>query len=392
MTSEPRRVVATGIGVVTAAGIGHEPFWKSLFSPQWDGHRRIEAWDPTPWIESRQARHTDRGTQFAVAAADLAITDAGGLGANPERSGVLLGTGLGGLGTMEAQVGVRHERGDRRVSPFVVPMVMPNAAAAAVSTRLGWHGPCETIATACAAGTHAVGNAARLIASGACETVLAGGAEACITPTIVAGFTNMKALSPAARTRPFDVDRDGFAMAEGAAILVLEERVSALRRGARIYGEILGSASTADGYDITQPEPEGTSVMACIRTALAVGGLDAADIRQINAHGTATTLNDAVEAKAIRTVFGSHSPAVTSTKGATGHAFGAAGAIEAAAILLSMRHKVIPPTVGLGTPDPKFDLDLVVGVGRPWQPGPALSFSLGFGGHNGVLAIGPTAC
>jgi 3-oxoacyl-[acyl-carrier-protein] synthase II len=266
---------------------------------------------------------------------------------------------------------------------------MPNAAAAAVSTRLRWHGPCETITTACAAGTHAIGHAARLVASGECDVVLAGGTEAAITPTVVAGFANMRALSRAGRTRPFDINRDGFAIAEGAAVLVLEDWDAAHRRGARIYGEILGSASTADAYDITKPDPNGTSVVNCIQKVLAAKGLDAAAIHQINAHGTGTALNDTVEAKAIRTVFNSHHPAVTSTKGATGHALGAAGALEAVAVLLSMYHQVIPPTLGLETPDTGCDLDLITGDGRPWHPAPALSFSFGFGGHNGVLALGP---
>lgn len=389
MTTWSHRVAVTGIGMVTAAGLGHDAFWRALFAPQRDGHHRIEDWDPIPWLGSREARYTDRVTQFAVAAAILALTDAEGLNADPDRCGVYLGTGLGGSGTMEAQAVLRHQRGDRRVSPFVIPMMMPNAAAAAVSTQLGWHGPCETTTTACAASTHAIGNAARLVACGDCDAVLAGGTEACIIPTVVAGFTNMRALSRSGRTRHFDINRDGFAIAEGAVILVLEDWDAALCRRARIYGEILGSASTADAYDIARPDPNGTSVVNCIRKVLAVHGLDATTIRQINAHGTGTALNDTAEARAIRTVFTTHRPAVTSTKGATGHALGAAGALEAAAVLLSMHHQVIPPTLGLETPDTEFDLDLITGDGRPWHPGPALSFSFGFGGHNGVLALGP---
>jgi 3-oxoacyl-[acyl-carrier-protein] synthase II len=384
-----RRVVVTGLGTVSAAGTCLESFWKALFAPAWNGHRRIEGWDPQPWLGPRQARRTARVTQFAVAAAELAMADAGTVDLHPERCGVWFGAGLGGTDAMEEQTLVQHDRGDRRVSPFVVPMVMLNAAAAAVSMRLGLRGPCETTATACAASTHAIGNAARLIASGVCDTMLAGGAEACMTPTVLAGFANMQALSPSARMRPFDVGRDGFAMAEGAAVLVLEERDRALARGAAIYGEVLGSASTADAYDVTQPHPDSAGAIACIRGALAASGLAPGDVAQINAHGTSTTLNDLAEARAIRAVFGAHRPAVTSTKGATGHALGAAGALEAVAVLLSMRHRVIPPTVGLADPDPDIDLDLVTGDGRAWEPGPALSFSLGFGGHNGVLALGP---
>jgi 3-oxoacyl-[acyl-carrier-protein] synthase II len=323
-----------------------------------------------------------------VAAASLALDDAGPLGVDLDRAGVLIATGVGGLHTLEEQIVLRHEKGAKRVSPFLVPMMMPNAGAASVSMRFGWRGPCETTVTACAASTHAIANAARLVATGTCDAVMTGGSEAAITPSGVAGFTNMTALSSSGRSRPYDVDRDGFVIAEGAAVLVLEEWEAALARGARIYGEVLGGASTADAHHITAPSPDGSGAVRAIEQALADAGLAPGDIRQVNGHGTSTPLNDAAEAEAITKVFGSPGPPVTSTKGVTGHALGAAGALEAAAVLLSMVHGLIPPTAGLEHLDPAIGIDVVAGSPRPWDPGPALSNSFGFGGHNGCLVIG----
>lgn len=386
-----RRVAVTGIGVVSANGIGADAFWDGLVSEAPTGAREIVDWDPEPWFTVKEARRTDRFAQFSVAAAAMALEDAGELGVDLDRAGVLIASGVGGLHTLEDQIVIRHEKGPKRVSPFLVPMMMSNAAAASVSMRFGWRGPCETTVTACAASTHAIGNAARLVAYGVCDAVMTGGSEAAITPTGVAGFSNMTALSPTGVSRPFDVARDGFIIAEGAGVLLLEEMEAALARGARIYGEVLGSASTADAHHITAPSPDGSGAVRCMEQALGEAGLAAAGIRQINAHGTSTPLNDAAEAAAITKVFGTPGPPVTSTKGVTGHALGAAGALEAAAVLLSIDRRLIPPTAGLEEIDPAMTLDVVRGEPRPWEPGPALSNSFGFGGHNGCVVIAPVS-
>lgn len=384
-----RRVAVTGLGMVASCGTGKEAFWAGLLATPADGERRITDFDPADWFGPKEARRTDRFAQLAVAAATLALDDAGPLSVDLDRAGVLIATGVGGLHTLEEQIVLRHEKGQRRVSPFLVPMMMANAGAASVSMRFGWRGPCETTVTACAASTHAITNAARLIATGTCDAVMAGGSEAAITPTGVAGFTNMTALSNSGRSRPYDAERDGFVIAEGAAVLVLEAWDVATARGAHIYGEVLGGASTADAHHITAPSPDGSGAVRAIEQALADAGLTPGDIRHINGHGTSTPLNDASEAKAISKVFGSPGPPVTSTKGVTGHALGAAGALEAAAVLLSMQHRLIPPTAGLEHLDPDITIDVVSGEPRPWEPGPSLSNSFGFGGHNGCLVLGP---
>lgn len=384
-----RRVAVTGIGIVAKCGTGAGAFWDGLLSPAPIGPRHVETFDPSPWFGPKEARRTDRFAQFAVAAADMALEDAGTLTADLDRSGVFIATGVGGLHTLEDQIVIRHEKGPGRVTPFLVPLMMCNAGAAAVSMRYGWRGPCETTVTACAASTHAIGNAARLIAMGICDAMLSGGSEAAITPTGVAGFTNMTALSSSGVSRPFDVDRDGFVMAEAAGVLVLEEMEMALARGARIYGEVTGAASTADAYHITAPSPDGSGAIRCMELALADAGISASEIGQINAHGTSTPLNDAAEAGAITKVFGASGPPVVSTKGVTGHALGAAGALEAAALLLSFERKLIPPTAGLQNLDPEITLDIVRDAPRPWEPKPSLSNSFGFGGHNGCLVLSP---
>jgi len=386
-----RRVAITGMGVIAPCGVGVDAFFDGLCSPAPVGPRTLDDFDPAPWFDNaKAARRADRFSQFAVVAAEEALSQAGELDADPARRGTFIGTGVGGLQTLESQIEVRLERGERRVSPFLVPMMMANAAAATLSMRFGWQGPCENTVTACAAGTHAIGNAARMIADGRCDAVLAGGSEAPFTATAVAGFANMTALSNSGVSRPFDLDRDGFVMAEGAAVLVLEEWDRARARGATILGEVLGSASTADAHHITAPAPGGTGAINCMRLALDDAGLTPDDIVHINAHGTSTDKNDAAEAAAVIKVFGTPGPAITSTKGVTGHALGGAGALEAVAVLLAMREGLIPPTAGHETPDPEIPaLDLVVGEPRPWTPGPALSNSFGFGGHNGTLVLGP---
>ena len=384
-----RRVAVTGIGVVASCGVGVDAFWDGLLRDPAPGPRRIADWDATDLFGPKEIRRVDRFTQFAVAAAEQALANAGEIGADPDRSGVLLGTGVGGLETLEQQIVIRHEKGERRVSPFLVPMMMSNAAPATISMRFGWRGPCEATVTACAASTHAIGNAARLISLGICDAVITGGSEAAITPTGVAGFSNMTALSASGISRPYDTQRDGFVIAEGAAVLVLEEWDAAHARGARIWGEVLGSASTADAHHITAPAPDGSGAMRCMELALADAGVSPAAIGHINGHGTSTPLNDAAEAEAIAKVFGPDGPPVTSTKGVTGHALGAAGALEATAVLLSMDRQLIPPTAGLTNQDPEIRLDVVTGEPRPWTPSAALSNSFGFGGHNGCLVLGP---
>ena len=387
-----RRVAVTGIGVVALAGLGKDAFWKGLNTEAPVGFREIEGWDAAPYFESpKDARRTDRYTQFALAAASEALEQAGEVSADPARRGTFIGTGVGGIGTLETQIEVRLNKGERRVSPFLVPMMMPNAAPAAVSMRYGWQGPCEATVTACAAGTHAIGNAARAVADGRCDIVMAGGAEAPFTRTAISGFRNMTALSNSGVSRPFDTGRDGFVMAEGCGILVLEEWDMAVERGATILGEILGSASTADANHITAPAPGGVGAVTCMQLAMEDAGVNPSDIVHINAHGTSTDKNDAAEAEAVAKVFGSDGgPLVTSTKGVTGHALGAAGALEAVAVLLAMEHRLIPPTIGLLEPDPELPaINIVRDEPASWIPGPSLSNSFGFGGHNGTLVIGP---
>ena len=384
-----RRVVVTGMGMVASCGEGPDAFWEGLLREPPPGERRLTDFDASRWFGPKEARRTDRFAQFAVAAAAMALEDAGPVGADPDRCGVIIGSGVGGLETLEKQIVICHTKGPNRVSPFLVPMMMANAGAANVSMRFGWRGPCETTVTACAAGTHAIGNAARMVASGLIDAALTGGSEAALTPAGIAGFTNMTALSASGVSRPFDVARDGFVIAEGGAVLVIELLDAARERGARIYGEILGSASTADAHHVTAPDPSGGGAVRCMDLALSDARVAPSDIRQINGHGTSTPLNDAAEARAIAKIFGTPGPPVTSTKGVTGHALGAAGALEAAAVLLSIDRCLIPPTAGLTNLDPDMTIDVVTGAPRPWDPGPALSNSFGFGGHNGCLVLAP---
>jgi 3-oxoacyl-[acyl-carrier-protein] synthase II len=385
-----RRVAITGLGVVASCGTGPDAFWKGLLSAPPTGERRVHDFDPLPYFDgnAKEARRADRFAQFALAAATMAIEASGDPGYDPLRKGVVVATGVGGLATLEEQIWTYHEKGPRRVSPFLVPMMMSNAAPAAVSMRFGWQGPCENVVTACAASNNAMLNAARLIAWGVCDAVITGGAEAAMTPVGMQGFQNMTAMSGRGVSQPFDVDRDGFVITEGAGIIVLEEWSKAEARGATIIGEVLGGAATADAYHITAPSPGGAGAVAAMELALADAGLRPDDIRHINAHGTSTPLNDLAEAQAVAKVFGHPGPPVTSTKGVTGHALGAAGAIEAVAVLLAMQHRVLPPTAGLVNLDPEVTID-VVREPRAWEPGPTMSNSFGFGGHNAVVIFGP---
>ena len=391
-----RRVAVTGLGILSCCGSGLDAFFGGLCGPAPAGPHTVVGYDPTAYFDAKEARQTDRFAQLSIASAAMALEDAGEVGADPLRSGVVYGTGVGGLETLQEQIGALIEKGPRRVSPRLVPMMMANAGAAGISMRFGWTGPCETVVTACAAGAHSIGNAYRLIAYGRCDAVITGGAEAAMTP--VGGrpavgevaFANMTALSTSGISRPFDRRRDGFVLAEGAATLVLEELEHARARGARIYAELLGAASTADAHHITAPSPDGTGAVACMELALADAGLSPGEVAHVNAHGTSTPLNDLAEAQAIRKVFGASAPPVTSIKGVTGHALGAAGAIEAVAVALTIDRRLIPPTAGLEEVDPEIELDLVRQP-RPFQPGPVLSNNFGFGGHNGCLVLGPVA-
>ena len=387
-----RRVVVTGYGVIAPCGSGRDAFWAGLLGPNVTGGTKagIEPWDPLPYFENpKEARRADLFQQFALGAAEEAFAMAGETGVDPGRFGVIFGTGVGGIHTLEEQVQVRLEKGERRVSPFIVPMMMPNAAGAAISMKYKLRGPCQTVTTACAASTHAIGDAFRQIAWGRCDAVVTGGSEAAGSPTAMAGFQNMTALSSSGVSMPFSENRDGFVMGEGGAVLILEALDVAVARGATIYAEVLGGASNADAHHITAPSPGGVGAIACMELALEEAGLQPSDIKQINAHGTSTPLNDAAEAEAIQKLFGPSGPPVTSTKGVTGHALGAAGALEAVAVIMSMEKRLIPPTAGTTALDPSMNIDLVMGEPRPWEPGPAMSNSLGFGGHNGSIIFGP---
>ena len=392
MQGAGHRVAITGYGVVAPCGIGKEAFWNGLIGPGFSGLRSIEVqdWDPLPYFDSpKDARRSDRCEQFALAAAGEAITQSGSLPYDSSRIGTIFGTGIGGLRTLEEQVIVRFEKGERRVSPFLVPMMMSNASGAAISMRYGFQGPAETVCTACAASTHAIGNAARLIAWGRCDAVVTGGSESAATITALAGFANMTALSSTLVSKPFDATRDGFIMGEGSAVFVLERLDMAIERGAHIVAEIVGAASNADAHHITAPSPGGVGATRCMQLALEDAGLQASDIKQINAHGTSTPLNDSAEAQAIEAVFGDRSVPVVSIKGVTGHPLGAAGALEAAAVLLSIEKSLIPPTAGTTVIDPAMNIDVVMGEPRKWTPGPTISNNFGFGGHNGSVIIAP---
>jgi 3-oxoacyl-[acyl-carrier-protein] synthase II len=383
-----RRVAVTGMGAVTCCGVGVDALWEGLLHPAVTGGA-VRDYEPERWFGPKEVRQLDRFAQFSMAAADMAVAAAGEIDADPDKAGVIFATGVGGFDTLAKQVGVYNEKGADRVSPRLVPMMMANAGAAGISMRLGWHGPSEVIVTACAAGTHAITAAARLVASGRCDVAIGGGAEASMHPVAVSAFANMTATSTSGHSRPFDMRRDGFVMTEGAAGLVLEEWDRAVARGATIYAELAGGASTADAHHITAPSPDGAGAVACMELALADAGIGTADVGHINAHGTSTPLNDLAESRAINKVFGEPGPLVTSTKGVTGHGLAAAGAIEAVAAVLTIHHATIPPTAGYEQPDPEINLAIVHGEPRSWQPAAVLSNSFGFGGHNGCLVFLP---
>ncbi|MGO9855508.1 MAG: beta-ketoacyl-[acyl-carrier-protein] synthase family protein [Acidimicrobiales bacterium] len=383
-----RRVAVTGLGAVTCCGVGVDALWDGLLHPSVVGGT-VRGYEPKDWFGAKEVRQLDRFAQLSMVSADMAVGAAGDLAVDPAKAGVVFATGVGGLETLADQVGVYNAKGPDRVSPRLVPMMMANAGAAGISMRLGWRGPSEVICTACAAGTHAIAAAARLVATGRCDVAVGGGSEASMHPVAMAAFANMTALSTSGRSRPFDARRDGFVMTEGAAALVLEDWERAVARGATIYAELAGAASTADAHHITAPSPDGAGAVACMELALADAEIAAADVGHINAHGTSTPLNDLAEARAITKVFGEPGPLVTSTKGVTGHGLAAAGAIEAVAGVLTIHHGTIPPTAGYEEPDPEITIQVVHGEPLPWQPAAVLSNSFGFGGHNGCLVLLP---
>ncbi|MDE3008496.1 MAG: beta-ketoacyl-ACP synthase II [Acidobacteriota bacterium] len=380
------RVAVTGLGALTCAGVGVDALWDALRRPVAPSSARVPDFDASHLGGPKELRRFDPFTLYALMAADEAWRQSGLAGPLVD-AGSIVTTGIGGLQTILEQVRVLNDKGPDRVSPFMVPMMMPNAATAAVSMRFGLGGPCETVTTACAAGTHAIGNAARLVATGRCNVVLAGGAEAVMTEIAIAGFRNMTALSSTDLSRPFDVARDGFVMGEGAGVLVLEEWEHAKARGATILAEVVGAASTADAHHITAPDPDGHGAIRCMRLALEDAELDVSDVSHINAHGTSTPLNDLAESVAVRKLFGEHAPPVTSIKGHLGHSLAAAGALEGVASVLTLQHQEIPPTAGTTEVDPEVGLDVVVGAPRAASVDVVLSNSFGFGGHNGSVVF-----
>jgi 3-oxoacyl-[acyl-carrier-protein] synthase II len=369
---------------LSCAGEGVDALWSALTKSEAPASKRIAPFDASHLGNAKELRRLDPFALYALMAADEAWRQSG-LTGNFDDAGCIVTSGIGGLQTTLAQDAVLTSRGPDRVSPFLVPMMMPNAATAAVSMRFGLGGPCETVTTACAAGTHAIGNAARLVASGRSTVAVAGGAEAVIVEIAIAGFHNMTALSNKDLSRPFDIDRDGFVMGEGAGVLILEEWEHALARGTTIFAEVLGAASTADSHHITAPDPSGRGAVRCMELALEDAQLSPADVSHINAHGTSTPLNDLAEAIAVRHVFGDDAPPTTSIKGHLGHSLGAAGALEGVASVLTLQNQLIPPTAGTTVVDPEIALDVVIGEPRPANVDVVLSNSFGFGGHNGSV-------
>ncbi len=407
-----RRVVITGLAAISPLGTGLEKFWQGLlegksgidlvtrfditeFPTKIAGE--VKDFDPGLYMDKKEAKRMDRFTQFAVAGAKMALEDAKMDLENldKEKVGVILGSGIGGMETLEEQARILREKGPGRVSPFFVPMMIGNMAAGQVAISLGVTGPNITVVTACASATNAIGDAFKLIQRGGAEVVITGGTEASITPLAFAGFCSMKAMStrndePQKASRPFDANRDGFVMGEGSGILILESLEHAQKRGARIYAEVLGYGTTADAHHITAPAPGGAGAAKAMAEAIRDAHLKPEDIDYINAHGTSTDLNDKYETMAIKQVFGEHAYklAISSTKSMIGHLLGAAGGIEMVATALAVYNDILPPTINYETPDPECDLDYVPNKARKMTVNYALSNSLGFGGHNATVVIG----
>lgn len=405
------RVVVTGLGAVTPIGNDVSSYWDGLRSGRngvaaitlFDASRHacrfaaeVKGFDPSGWLEPKEAKRWDRFCQFGVVAAKQAVAHAGLTidEANQHRVGVAIGSGVGGLLMMETQAHVLKDRGPDRVSPFCVPMMIPNMATGLTAIALGAKGPSTAVATACAAGSNAIGDAFRIIQLGHADAMVCGGAESAITPLGVAGFASAKALSfrnddPATASRPFDAERNGFVIGEGAGVLVLESLEHAEARGAHILAEIVGYGMTCDAHHITAPSPGGVGGAEAMRLALKDAGLAAESVDYINAHGTSTQANDANETSAIKSALGGHAytTPVSSTKSMTGHLLGGSGGIEAVAAVLAMEHGIVPPTINYQNPDPACDLDVVPNQARERKLDVVLSNSFGFGGHNVCLAF-----
>ncbi len=384
-------VAVTGRGVVTSLGEGADAFFDSLAAGESgivDGISRATRFDAEAYMDPRVARRTDRYAQFAVAAAEQAATEAALGDCDPDRVAVIIGTGVGGLITLQENCTSFLERGERGVSPNFVPMMMPNAAAGAVAIRLGIHGPGFSIASACATGAHAIGEGMRMIERGSADVVVAGGTEAALTTLCIAAFRRMGALSSDGVSRPFDARRDGFVMGEGAAVLILEREEHAQARGANVFGRIAGYGASNDAFDMVQPDEDGAGALRAMRAALIDADAIPSDVGFISAHGTGTPINDRVESLAIRELFGTDAPPISSTKSAIGHLLGAAGSTEALVCVEALRRRLLPPTINYEVPDPDCDLDyLVDGAREAAGVSLALSNSFGFGGQNACLAI-----
>ncbi|EGG32690.1 beta-ketoacyl-ACP synthase II [Paenibacillus sp. HGF5] len=405
-----QRVVVTGMGVMTSLGQDLDTFWNSLMKGK-SGVSRIEAFDvsdyttqiaasmkdfnPEDYMDRKEARKMDRFVQLAVAAGSKALEDSGldiGVNADAERVGVSIGSGIGGLGTWEDQHNILLEKGPKRVSPFFIPMMIANMASGQMSINLGAKGPNTTQVTACATGTHSIGDSYRLIQRGDADVMICGGAEATIRPTGMAGFCAMRAMStrndePEKASRPFDTGRDGFVMGEGAGVLVIESLEHALKRGAKIYAEVIGYGLSADAHHITEPDPDGAA--RCMKMAIRDAGIAPEDVDYINAHGTSTPVGDRSETKAVKMALGDHAykVAVSSTKSMTGHLLGAAGGVEAVICGLSLKNQTIAPTINLEDQDPECDLDYVPNHPRKADLDVVMSNSFGFGGHNATIIL-----
>ncbi len=407
-----RRVVITGVGLVTPLGTGVEKTWRALCNGE-SGMGPITRFDPSKYrtriaaevndfhpedfLEKKEIARTQPFMAYALAATQMAIEDSGLVidAENMNRVGVITGCGLGGLSLLEDMCRIIETKGPRRVSPFFIPTLIGNMAAGIISIKFQAKGPNASLATACAAGTHAVGDAFKLVQTGKAEAMITGGVESVVTPSCVAGFSAMKALStrnddPERASRPFDRDRDGFVVGEGAGIVILEPMDSALKRGAPIYAEMIGYGMSGDGYHMAAPAPDGEGMARCMQAALDDGRVSYKDIDYINAHGTSTPINDLYETRAIKTVFKEHAPqiAISSTKSMTGHLLGGSGGIETAFTALTVKHGVIPPTINCDHPEEELDLDYVPNVARTARVRCGMSNSFGFGGTNATVIIG----
>ena len=411
-----RRVVVTGLGTISPIGNTIEEFWKSLLEGK-SGVKRLSCFDPThftskiaaevrnfdpsQYLSPKEIKRMDRFVQFAVCAAKLAVADSGMVLDKEDRTriGVLVGSGIGGLHTVEAEhkqyIALGPEKGPDRISPFLIPMLIVNMATGQISITMGLKGPNSAVATACATSNHAIGDALRIIQRGDADAMVCGGSEAATTYMGFGGFCALKALSteyndePERASRPFDKNRDGFVMGEGAGVVVLEEAGRAVKRGAKIYCELIGYGMSGDAYHMTAPDPEGDGGVRCMVATIKDAGLKPKDIDYINAHGTSTLYNDKIETSAIKKVFGDHAKklAISSTKSVMGHLLGAAGGVELIASALAMKEGIIPPTINYETPDPECDLDYVPNKPRAAKIKVAMSNALGFGGHNAALII-----